>query len=146
MADERQQDERREPRVLVWDRVPPEVDRRDKPVAKLFEPRNDPKGWDRASITLNTHPLHREPRVTPGDLRLPRRSSRMKLAGDAVAITVLVSLAAVFPLWIAGVLIDSDLRWAWAAVGGLALACGALLFARGVSDERRPPEDFHRGP
>jgi hypothetical protein len=106
--------------VLAWERLPYDVSRRDKPVAKLFEPRNDPKGWDRASITLNTHPLHREPRLTPADLML----------------------ACSFPLWVAAVTVDSDLRWAWTAVVLLGLACGAGLFARGLADERRPPEDF----
>jgi hypothetical protein len=133
---------KRKRRVLVWDSVPPEEVREDKPVSKLFEPRNEPKAWDRASITINTHPLHREPRLGPEDLRLPRRSSRMKLAGDAVAITVLICLAFMFPIWIAGVLINSDLRWGWAAAAVIAVVCGALVFSRGVSDEHRPAEEF----
>ena len=136
----------KKPRVLIWERVPPDEVLKDKPVAKLFEPPEDRKGWDRASITLNTHPLHRAPRFGPDDLRLPRRTSRLRLAGDAVAISFLVFLAFTFPLWVAGVIVGSDLRWVWAAVGGVALLCGALLFARGVGDERRPAEDFHRAP
>jgi hypothetical protein len=142
MPDEPRNGERREPRVLVWDRPLPDEVRQDKPVAKLFEPRNDPKGWDRASITLNTHPLHREPRLTPEDLALPRRSSRLKLAGDSVALSIVVLLACMFPLWVASVMVNSDLRWAWTAAGVVAVASGVLLFARGLADERRPPEDL----
>jgi hypothetical protein len=134
--------EKRKPRVLTWERVPPDEVLRDKPVSKLFEPPEDRKGWDRASLTLNTHPLHRSPRFGPDDLRLPRRTSRVKLAGDSVAITILICLAFMFPLWVASVIVDSDLRWAWVGVGAFAIACGALLFARGVVDEQRPPEDF----
>jgi hypothetical protein len=64
--------EKRKPRVLIWERVPPDEALRDKPVSKLFEPPEDRKGWDRASVTLNTHPLHRSPRFGPDDLRLPQ--------------------------------------------------------------------------
>ena len=111
-------------------------------VSKLFEEPSEPKAWDRASITLNTHPLHRGPRMGPDDLRLPRRTSRLRLAGDSFAIAILICLACTFPLWIAGVIFDSDLHWVWAGVGVIALVCGVLLFARGVGDEERPAEDF----
>ena len=133
-------------RVLIWEQVPPDEVLQDETVGKLFEPPKERKRWDRASITLNTHPLHRHPRLGPEDLHLPRRTSWLRLAGDAVAITFLVLLACAFPLWIAGVIVDSDLRWEWAAAAAIALFCGAALFARGLSDEERPPEDFHTGP
>jgi hypothetical protein len=133
-------------RVLIWERVPPDEVLADKPVGKLFEPPEDRKGWDRASITLNTHPLHAAPRVGPEDLKLPRRTSRIRLAGDAVAISFLICLAFTFPLWVLGVIFDSDMRWVWVGVAGFAVLCGVLLFARGVADEARPAEDFHSAP
>jgi hypothetical protein len=137
---------KKKPRVLVWERVPPDEILKDKPVAKLFQPADDPKGWDRASITLNTHPLHREARFGPEDLALPRRTSRLKLAGDAVAIAFLTFLAFMFPLWVASVVVNSDLRWEWFGAACIALVCGLLLFARGIADEARPPEDFYDAP
>jgi hypothetical protein len=146
MADERVGKRGREQRLLVWDREPPPEVQEDRPVAKLFDPRDDPKGWDRASITLNTHPLHREPRVTPDDLRLPKRSSRLKLVGDCIAFTFALSLLSSFPLWVAGVMVKSDLAWAWIAVLALSVGGGLLLFLRGVAAESRPPEDLLNHP
>jgi hypothetical protein len=137
---------KKKPRVLVWERIPPDEVLKDKTVSKLFETPNDPKGWDRASVTMNTHPLHREPRFGPEDLTLPRRTSRLKLAGDAVAITVLTFLGFMFPLWVASIILKSDLRWAWLVAVGIAVLCGVLLFGRGLADEARPPEDFHDAP
>jgi hypothetical protein len=140
------EEQEKKKRVLVWERVPPDEVLKDKPVGKLFEQPEDRKGWDRASITLNTHPLHREPRFGPEDLTLPRRTSRLKLAGDAIAIAFLTFLGAVFPLWVASVVLNRDLRWIWIGVGCVAVLCGLLLFARGLADEARPLEDFHDAP
>ncbi len=145
MADEQAKKAKR-PRVLVWERVPPDEVLKDKPVGKLFEPPEDRKGWDRASITLNTHPLHRAPRLGPGDLTLPRRTSWLRLAGDAFAVAFLICLASAFPIWVASVVLDNNLVWVWAGVGAVALLCGIGLFVRGVADEQRPVEDFHRAP
>lgn len=142
MAEEQAKDQR----VLIWEQAPPDEILKDKTVGKLFEPPKERKSWDRASITLNTHPLHRHSRFGPDDLRLPRRTSRLRLAGDAIAITFLVVLAFTFPLWVASVIVASDLRWEWAGVGLIAVFCGVMLFARGVAEEDRPPEDFHRAP
>jgi hypothetical protein len=142
MAERPQSERRRRARVLVWDSLPPDADRSDRPVSKLFEPPKDRKGWDRVSITFHTHPLHRRPNVAPGDLTLPRRTSRLRLVGDCFLFTVTLILVCGLPLWVVAVLANSDLHWVWAGVAVVATAAGVLLFVRGIEDSRRPPDDL----
>ena len=104
----------------------------DAPVEKLFEPRSDPKGWDRASITFNSHPRRALPRV-PKELPLPDADSRGKLFRDCLLLAIAVTLLSWFPLWVASVVASSGLLWAWAASPALGVAVAAIVYVRGLA-------------
>jgi hypothetical protein len=111
--------------------------RLDVPATGFLDPGDDPKGWDRASIKLNTHPVHPMPRVTQADLVLPS-GDRLKLFGDSALFGACVAGLCYFPLFIANVLIKADLtRWLWWALLGIGVAAGTLLFTYAWATERK---------
>jgi hypothetical protein len=98
---------------------------------------NDPKGWDRASIQVNTHPLHPMPRVSPFDLLRPTAANKVRLVVDCFAVGVALALLVYFPLLMVSFTTTADLS-AWIAgtmilIGG---AAAVLLFFAALADER----------
>jgi hypothetical protein len=98
---------------------------------------NDPKGWDRASIQVNTHPLHPMPRVGPLDLLRPTAANKIRLVLDCLAVGVALALLVYFPLMMISFTTTADLS-AWIAgtmtvIGG---AAAILLFFAALADER----------
>lgn len=88
---------------------------------------SDPKGWDRASIMLKTHPLHRFPTISQVDLLLPSAADRLRLLGDSLVFGLCVALLCFFPLWMANVLAVGALgNWVWYTMV-IAGAAGALF-------------------
>ena len=87
-----------------------------------FECREDPKGWDRASISFRTHPLHPSPRVTYQDFLVPSTGDWLRLVGDCLVFGACMALLSFFPLWIADVMATGRLaNWVW---GSMAVAGG----------------------
>jgi hypothetical protein len=110
------------------------------PGSDLFDRAEDPKGWDRASIRVNTHPLHRLPRVTQADLLLPRHADRLRLAGDAIVFGACLGLLCFFPLWIADVMADGRIaNWVWGTMLTVGVLGAVLLF---VASAGRSDADY----
>jgi hypothetical protein len=98
---------------------------------------NDPKGWDRASIQVNTHPLHPSPKVGPLDMLRPTAANKVRLVFDCLAVGVALALLVYFPLMMISFTTTADLS-AWIAgtmtvIGG---AAAILLFFAALADER----------
>jgi hypothetical protein len=97
----------------------------------------DPKGWDRASITLKTHPLHPVPNVTPQDLILPNALNKTRLVLDCLAIGGATAALVYFPLMLIGFMSTSDqsslIFWSLAIAF---LASAAYVFVVAILDER----------
>ena len=107
------------------------------PVPEFMETGEDPKTWDRASIALNTHPLHPFPNVTQADFILPAAQNRVKLVADALAIGASMAALAYFPLMLVGFMSTRDMTDL--IVGTLltvALGTAALVCALAIMDER----------
>jgi predicted lysophospholipase L1 biosynthesis ABC-type transport system permease subunit len=104
---------------------------------EVLERGNDPKGWDRASIQINTHPLHRFPNVSPLDLLRPTAANKVRLVLDCLAVGVSLALLVYFPLLMIAFTTTIDLT-AWilgtmVTIGGVA---AVLLFFAALADER----------
>ena len=97
------------------------------PMRKMFDPGDDPKGWDRASLRLNTHPLHPVRRLTQSDFLLPRAGSLLKVLADGALLGTCLALLCYFPLLLVSFMVTADIStWlygtmATVAVGGLGL-------------------------
>lgn len=97
----------------------------------------DPKGWDRASIAMNTHPLHRFPRVTQADLLVPPAGDRLRLLGDSAVFGACVALLCFFPLWVANVLALGALgNWVWGTMLAAGVVGAVWLFLAAARGER----------
>jgi hypothetical protein len=110
------------------------------PMRKLFDPGDDPKGWDRASLRLNTHPLHPVRRLKQTDFLLPRAGSFVRVLGDGALLGVSLALLCYFPLLLVSFMVEADIS-AWlygtmatVAAGGVALA----LFSAWVDRNAEP--------
>jgi hypothetical protein len=79
------------------------------PMRKLFDPSDDPKGWDRASLRLNTHPLHPVRRLTQSDFLLPRAGSALRIVADGVMVGGSLALLCFFPLLLVSFMVTADL-------------------------------------
>jgi hypothetical protein len=113
-------------------------DRIDAPVLGALDPGDDPKGWDRASIQLNTHPAHPLPRVTQRDLLIPSASHKLKLLGDSLVFGLVLGVLAYFPMWIADVLDPANLRtWIWTTMLAAGVGGALFLFVYASITERR---------
>ena len=117
----------------------PPSERVDEVVLPAMEPGDDPKGWNRASITLFTHPLHPRPRLTQDDLLWPRHTDRLRALGDAVIFAVCLIGLAFFPLYIAYIVIPGLSHVYWLSALGAGLAGGLWGFFRMVSIS---PEEY----
>jgi hypothetical protein len=107
------------------------------PEPDLFERREDPKGWDRASITVKTHPLHPFPRVTQADFIVPSASDWLRLVGDCLVFGACVGLISFFPLWIADVMASGRLaNWVWGTMAVIGALGAVFLFVVASRNER----------
>jgi hypothetical protein len=107
------------------------------PMRKLFDPGDDPKGWDRASLRLNTHPLHPVKRLTQADFVLPKASTTLRLLGDSVAFGCALAGLAYFPLMLISMLIRSDIsNWIWGTLATTAAGGAALVLISSLLLER----------
>jgi hypothetical protein len=118
--DEQQLDELIRPSV-------PDGDPARQPLRKLFDPGDDPKGWDRASLRLNTHPLHPVKRLTQADFVLPKAGSALRLVGDSIIFGCALAALCYFPLMLISMMVTVDITgWIYAALAAAA-GGGALL-------------------
>jgi hypothetical protein len=125
--------------ALVRPRVPGGDPAR-QPMRKLFDPGDDPKGWDRASLRLNTHPLHPVRRLSQTDFLLPRATSAAKLLGDAAIFGAVLAALAYFPLWMADIMVQSDLStWIWATMASIAGAGASLVLFAAWAERNAEP-------
>jgi hypothetical protein len=101
------------------------------PLERIFGAEDDRKGWGRVSIMLNTHPLHRMPRITQADLLLPNGQNPLRLAGDCLVVGALFAAFAFFPLLMVALATTLDLRvWIVAAMGVAGLSAAVYVFLR----------------
>jgi hypothetical protein len=122
--------------ALARPSVPGDEDAARQPLRKLFEPGDDPKGWDRASIGLNTHPLHPRRRLTQEDLLLPKGGDALKTLADALVFGGVLAALSYFPLWLADILVASNLSgWIYGTMATVA-AAGVVLVVLSAWAER----------
>jgi predicted lysophospholipase L1 biosynthesis ABC-type transport system permease subunit len=104
---------------------------------ELLERGADAKGWDRASIQVNTHPLHPMPRVSPLDLLRPTAANKVRLVLDCLAVGVSLALLVYFPLMMISFTTTTDLSaWIAGAMATIGGAAAILLFFAALADER----------
>lgn len=107
------------------------------PLRKLFDPGDDPKGWDRASLRLNTHPLHPVKRLTQADFVLPKASTTLRLLGDSVVFGLALATLAYFPLMLISMMVRTDIsNWIWGALATTAGGGAALVLLSALLLER----------
>lgn len=96
-------------------------------------------GWKRASLELNTHPLHPFPSVTQEDLLLPSAADRLVLLGACLVCGAgLAVLWVYFPLFLVAVMLKTQLgALLWGPMLGMAIGGGVLLFAIASGRERQ---------
>jgi hypothetical protein len=99
----------------------------------------EPKGWDRASLDLNTHPLHPFPNVTRSDLMIPSAADRLALLAACLACGACIAVLWVyFPLFFIQIVADVELgAWVWISMVAAAAASGLLLFLYASAREQR---------
>jgi hypothetical protein len=113
------------------------------PDPDLFERGDDPKGWDRASIAVKTHPLHPFPRVTQADFILPSASDWLRLLGDCLVFGACLGLIMFFPLWIADVMTNDRLaNWTWGTMTVVGVLGAVFLFIAASRNKRVYFEPF----
>jgi hypothetical protein len=113
------------------------------PLERIFGAETDRKGWGRVSIMLNTHPLHRMPRIKQADLLLPNGQNPLRLAGDCLVIAVLFAAIAYFPLLMVALTTTRDLRvWMGVAMGAAGLLSALYVFWRAWSPDTRDLDRF----
>jgi hypothetical protein len=109
----------------------------------IFDPGEDPKGWDRASIKLRTHPLHPMPKLTPADILLPYRRDKLRLAADCALIGIAFGILAYFPLLMVALAVTISIsNWIWGTMGAVAVLTAAYAFRRSWSPELRELDRF----
>jgi hypothetical protein len=102
----------------------------------LFQRGED--GWDRASIKLNTHPLHPFRDVKPADLLKPTAANKVRLAVDCVIVGVAMALLSYFPLLLISYTQTADLSsWIYGTMLTIGSVSALLLFSVAVIEERR---------
>ena len=126
--------------LLTRPRVHTDEDPARQPLRKLFDPGDDPKGWDRASLRLNTHPLHPRRRLEQKDFVLPRGGDMMKTLGDALVFGGVLAALSYCPLWIADVMVAANLKqWIYGTMAAVAVAGMSLVFAASWADRHAEP-------
>ena len=113
------------------------------PVERIFGAEKERKGWGRVSIVLNTHPLHRMPRITQADLLLPNGQNPLRLAGDCLVVGALFAALAYFPLLMVALATTIDLRlWIAVAMAAAGLAAAVYVFLRAWWPDTRDLDRF----
>ena len=98
----------------------------------------DPKGWDRATIKLKTHPLHPMPRVKQEDLIMPSAASLLRRILDCMAVGISLALLCYFPLLMIAYMRTDDIStWIYGTMITVATVTTVWVFALTVLDERR---------
>jgi hypothetical protein len=107
---------------------------------KLFEPGDDPKGWDRASLRLNTHPLHPKRRFTREDFLLPRASNALRVAGDGIVLGGSLALLAYFPLLLVSFMVESNIStWLYGTMATVFAAGAGLVLLNNWAERHAEP-------
>jgi hypothetical protein len=102
----------------------------------LFEHGED--GWDRASVKLNTHPLHPFPDVKPTDLLKPTAANKVRLVVDCLIVGVAMALLSYFPLLMIAFTRPDDISsWIYGTMLTIGSVSALLLFSVAVIEERR---------
>ena len=115
----------------------------DGPLERIFGAEGDRKGWGRVSIRLNTHPLHRMPRITQADLLLPNGQNPLRLAGDCLVVGGLFAAIAYFPLLMVALTTTIDLRvWIAGGMGAAGVIAALYVFLRAWSPDTRDLDRF----
>ena len=115
----------------------------DGPLERIFGAEGDRKGWGRVSIRLNTHPLHRMPRITQADLLLPNGQDPLRLAGDCLVMGALFAAIAYFPLLMVALTTTIDLRvWIVGGMGAAGVIAALYVFFRAWSPDTRDLDRF----
>jgi hypothetical protein len=126
--------------AIARPRVVTDEDPARQPLHKMFEPGDDPKGWDRASLRLNTHPLHPRRRLTQEDFVLPRGGDALKVLGDAITFGAVLAALSYFPLWMADILVQSNLNgWIYGTMAAVAVTGISLVLAASAAERRAEP-------
>ena len=113
------------------------------PLERIFGAEDDRKGWGRVSIRLNTHPLHRLPRIAQADLLLPNGQNPLRLAGDCLVVGVLFAAIAYLPLLMVALTTTLDLRlWIVVAMGAAGVVAATYVFLRAWSPDTRDLDRF----
>ena len=113
------------------------------PLERIFGAEDDRKGWGRATIRLNTHPLHRMPRITQADLLLPNGQNPLRLAADCLVVGALFGAVAYFPLLMVALTTTVDLRvWIAVAMVAAGLAAATYVFVRAWWPDTRDLDRF----
>jgi hypothetical protein len=123
--DRAQADKTKKTRRLVWPSGPPN----EPLVRSMYEPREDPKGWDRVSIAVKTHPLHPFPKTTAKDLLAPSASNRLRLVADSLLFGLSVAIFVFFPLLMADLLAGGAYAdWVWGTMLGAGVVSAVAIF------------------
>jgi hypothetical protein len=94
--------------------------------------------FDRASITLNTHPLHPFPDVKPADLLKPTAANKVRLVVDCLIVGVALALLSYFPLLMIAFTREEDLSsWIYGTMVTIGSVSALLHFSVAVIEERR---------
>jgi hypothetical protein len=99
------------------------------------------KGWNRASLEMNTHPLHRFPDVTRRDLLIPSSLDRLALLGACLVCGICLSVFWVYlPAFLITPFVGQLDGWLWGAMLVTAVGATVVLYALGRTDEERAAE------
>lgn len=99
------------------------------------------KGWNRASLELNTHPLHRFPDVTRRDLLIPSSLDRLALLGACLVCGICLSVFWVFlPAFLITPFVGQLDGWLWGAMIVAGLGSALVLYTLGRTHEQRDAE------
>jgi hypothetical protein len=95
-------------------------------------------GFDRASITYRSHPLHPFPDIKPADLLKPTAANKVRLVVDCLIVGVALALLSYFPLLMIAFTRDEDLSsWIYGTMFTIGSVSALLLFSVAVIEERR---------
>ena len=109
----------------------------------LSEAGEDPRGWDRASIRLRTHPLHPSPDVSPSDFLLAYRPDPLRLAGDCLVVGAAGAILVYFPLLMISFTMTVDLgTWILATMIAVGLVSSAYVAWSARSPDTRDLDRF----
>ena len=112
-------------------------ERADLPLGEFMELGAEPKGWDRASITMTTHPLHAFPNVSQADFILPSAANKVRLVADCLTMGVAFALLIYFPLMMIGFMSTNDhTDWILGTMLTVGFGTAILVFIVAIADER----------